>query len=122
MPAWWPLCSIVRSWLTPFAIFSCDELRTPSSHRRRKLVEIDMVGFDAVHLQDRQHGIDHWRRTARVGIDRTGQFLFAQMAQHDLMDESGLPVPPVIRLRMRQRRYEFEVLQLRRDGRQLLEI
>ena len=69
-----------------------------------------MVGFDAVHLQDRQHGIDHWRRTTRVGVDRTGQLLFAQMAQDDLVDESGLPVPLVTRLRVRQRRYKFEVL------------
>src|SRR5580692_8658954 len=83
---------------------------TPSSHRRRKLVEIDMVGFNAVHLQDRQHGIDHWRRTTRIGVNRTGQLLFAQMAQDDFMDESGLPVPPVIRLRVRQSRYKFEVL------------
>src|SRR5712664_1842642 len=110
MPASWPLCSIVRSLLTPFAIFSCDELRTPSSHRRRKLVEIDMVGFDAIHLQDRQHGVDHWRRPTRVGVDRTGQFLFAQMTQDDLMDESGLPVPLVIRLRVRQRGDKSEIL------------
>jgi hypothetical protein len=61
-------------------------------------------------LQDRQHGIDHWRRTTRVGVDRTGQLLFAQMAQDDLVDESGLPVPLVTRLRVRQRRYKFEVL------------
>src|SRR5258708_37548292 len=103
MPAWWPLCSIVRSWLTPFCYFSCDELRTPSSHRRRKLVEIDMVGLDAIHLQDRQHGIDHRRRHTRVGADRTRQLLFAQMAQDGLVDESGLPGPLVIRLRARQR-------------------
>ena len=38
------------------------------------------------------------------------------------MDEAGLPVPLVIRLRMRQRRHKFEILELRRDCGQLIEI
>ena len=44
------------------------------------------------------------------------------MAQHDLVDESGLAVPAVTRLRVRQCRHEFEVLEPRRDGRELLEV
>ena len=59
-----------------------------------------------------QHGVDHRRRPASIGVDRARQFLLAQMAQDDLVDEAGFPVPSVIRLRVRQRRHKFEILQL----------
>ena len=44
------------------------------------------------------------------------------MAQDDFMDEAGLPVPLTIRFRVRQRRDELEILQLRRDRCQLLKV
>jgi len=69
-----------------------------------KLVEIDVVGFDAIHLPESAATASIIGVVRTVGVDRTGHFLFAQMAQDEPRDESGLPVT-VIRLRMRQRRY-----------------
>src|ERR1700733_484231 len=57
-----------------------------------------------------------------IGVDHAGQFFLAQVTQDDLVNETSFSGPFVIRLRVRQRRHKLEVLELRCDGRKLLEI
>src|SRR5215468_8687104 len=79
----------------PVAIFAATNFSTPSSHRRRKLVEIDVFGLDSIDLQNRQDGVDHRRRAAGVGVDRTRQLFLAQMTRHHLVHETDLAIPVV---------------------------
>src|SRR5271166_4033872 len=88
----------------------------PSPRGLRKPVEMDVIEIHVVHLQDRQHRVDHWRGSAGIGVDNSAQRLGAQMALNDLMNEAGLPTPIVVRRGMRQSRNEFKVRQSRRDG------
>src|SRR5262249_44272942 len=55
----------------PVATFVATNFSTPSSHRRRKLVEIDVFGLHSIDLQDGQHSVDHRRRAAGVGVNGT---------------------------------------------------
>src|SRR5260221_10044357 len=114
------VCTLILSSLLLFSFATNSP--TPSSHRRRKLVEIDVIGLHAIDLKDRQYRVDHRRRTAGVGVDLTGQFFLAQMTQHHLVHETGFAIPIVVGGGMRQRRHEFEILELRADRSQFVEV
>src|ERR1700736_4909255 len=92
-----------------------------SSRRLGEFVEIDSVRLAPRHLQNRQNSVDHLRRTARIAVDLAGQLLFPKMSAHGFVDETGLSLPLVGGLRVRQRRNESEVGKLAGDGRQLVQ-
>ena len=77
---------------------------------------MDVIEIDVVHLQNGQHSIDHWRGSAGVGVDNSAQGIGAQMALNDLMNETDLTAPIIVRGGVRQSRNEFKVRQSRRDG------
>src|ERR1700730_12540693 len=90
-----------------------------SSRRLGEFVEVDSVRLDPRDLQNRQNGVDHLRRTARIAVDLAGQLLSPQMPAHGFVNEAGLSLPLVGGRRVRQRRYVFEVDKPAGDGRLL---
>src|SRR5580704_16628914 len=88
----------------------------PSTQGWRKPVEMDVFEIDVVHVQNWQHSVDHWRGSAGIGVDHSARRFGAQMALDDLMNETDLPAPILVRRGIRQSRNEFEVRQSRRDG------
>src|SRR5580693_5335328 len=92
-----------------------------SSRGLCEFVEVDSVRLDPGHLKNRQNGVDHLRRTARIAVDLAGQFLFPKMSAYGFVDEAGLSLPLVGGRRVRQRRNEFEVGKLAGDSCQLVQ-
>src|ERR1700722_10003674 len=88
----------------------------PSTQGWRKPVEMDVFEIDVVHVQNWQHSVDHWRGSAGIGVDHSTRRFGAQMALNDLMNETDLPTPILVRRGIRQSRNEFEVRQFRRDS------
>src|ERR1700738_1712187 len=81
-----------------------------------KVVEVDSIGLDPRHLQNRQDGVDHLRRAARIAVHLAGKLLVPKMPADGFVDETGLTLPLVGGLRVRQRRNEFEVGRVVGDG------
>ena len=102
-------CTLIGSSLV--YAFLATIFEAPSSHRRRKLVEIDVVGLDAVHLQNGQHGVDHRRRSAGIGVDRAASaFPRADGARRPRGRTRSRRSHSSPAVGVRQRGNEFEVL------------
>ena len=74
-----------------------------------ELVEIDPLGLDARPLQHWQHGINHWGRSAGIGVDVAVKRILAQLAGDHFVDEAALSRPIVAIGGMREGGNELEI-------------